>query len=156
MKDFSESLLGSIGIYGASMIISFIAGLVPILSIEVFLGLATALLKPSYPAIVLCCALAAVGHQIAKTITYYAGVGALERGRMKKKLDKVRPKLEKWNKAPKLVLALSGTIGLPPLYILCFIAEPLMKITIVPYTLIVMSTRFVRFAVVMVAIPLLF
>lgn len=154
MKDLSESLLATFGIYGGALIVSFIAGLFPLISIEVCLGLIVVLAVPTHAAMIVCCALAAIGHQIAKTITYYAGVGTLERGKMKKKLDEARPKIEKWNKAPKLMLALAGTVGIPPLYIVGFIAEPLMRIRIVPFTLIVLVTRFARFVVVVEAIPL--
>jgi membrane protein YqaA with SNARE-associated domain len=151
----TEQLLSSLGVYGGSFVVALIAGLFPLFSIEVFLVGLSAVTDPTAPVLISCCALAAVGHQIAKTITYYAGVGALERGKLKEKLDKVRPKIEKWNKAPKLVMFLAGAVGIPPLYILGFIARPLMGMGIVPFTLIVLVTRFGRF-IVLGAIPLLF
>ncbi len=151
----AQSLLSSLGIYGASMIVAFIAGLFPLISIELFLMGLAALVHPTFGQIVLCSVLAAVGHQVAKTITYYAGVGALERGKLKAKVETIRPRIDKWNKAPKLVLLLSGAIGLPPLWVIGFIARPLLGIGIVPFTLIVFSTRVGRF-VVLAAIPLLF
>lgn len=149
----TEQLLESLGIYGGSAVVAFIAGLFPLMSIEVFLILITTVTAPTFPQVLLCCLLAAVGHQIAKTITYYAGVGALERGRLKKKLDEVRPRIEKWNKAPHFMLFLAGGFGIPPLYVLGFIARPLMGIGIFWYTVIVLTTRFARF-VVLAAIPL--
>jgi membrane protein YqaA with SNARE-associated domain len=150
----TEQLLHTLGVYGGSFVVALIAGLFPLLSIEVFLVGLSAFTDPTWPVLLACCALAAVGHQIAKTITYYAGVGALERGKLKAKLDQVRPRIEKWNKAPKLVMFLAGSIGLPPLYVMGFIARPLMRMGIVPFTLIVLITRFGRF-VVLGAIPLL-
>ena len=68
--------------------------------------------------------------------------------------DKIRPKIDKWNKAPRFVMFLAGGFGIPPLYILGFIARPLMGLGIVSFTLIVLGTRFARF-VVLAAIPLL-
>ncbi len=50
---------------------------------------------------------------------------------------------------------LGGAFGIPPLYVLGFIARPLMGVGIVPFTVIVLVTRFARF-VVLGAIPLLF
>ncbi len=150
----SEALLQSFGIYGASFTVAFIAGLFPLVSIELFLIGLAALAAPTFESLLLCCLLATVGHQIAKTLTYYAGVGALERGRLKAKLDKIRPRIDKWNKAPHLILLLAGTFGIPPLYVIAFIAEPLMRIRILPFTAIVLVTRFGRFVVV-AAIPLL-
>lgn len=151
----AEDILSSLGIYGGSMVVAFLAGLMPLISIELFLmGLGT-LAQPTLGQIVLCAVLAASGHQVAKTITYYAGVGALEKGsgRVKQKVDTIRHKIEKWNKAPKLILGLSGGFGIPPLWILGFIARPLMGIGIVPFTLIVFFTRVGRF-IVLVGIPL--
>jgi hypothetical protein len=150
-----QHLLETFGIYGGSFIVALIAGLFPLLSIEVALVTLSYFTTPTWPVLLTCCALAAVGHQVAKTITFYAGAGALEHGKLKQKLDAVRPRIEKWNKAPKLVMFLGGSIGLPPLYVLGFIARPLMGMGIVPFTLIVLFTRFGRF-VVLAAIPLLF
>lgn len=154
MNDSLLGLLASLGIYGGSFVVAFIAGLFPLFSIELFLIILSAKVTPSIGALTLCCLLAAIGHQIAKTITYYAGVGALERGKLKAKLDKVRPRIDRWNKAPHLILALAGAIGIPPLYVVGFIAEPLMRIRIIPFTAIVLVTRFGRF-VVLAVIPLL-
>lgn len=154
MNESLLSLLASLGIYGGSFVVAFIAGLFPLISIELFLVVMSAKVAPSIGALTVCCLLATVGHQISKTMTYYAGVGALERGRLKAKLDKVRPRIERWNKAPHLILALAGATGIPPLYVIGFIAEPLMRIRIVPFTAIVLVTRFGRF-VVLAVIPLL-
>jgi membrane protein YqaA with SNARE-associated domain len=150
----TQSLLESLGIYGGSFAVAFIAGVFPIVSIEVFLVGLSALLAPTFTVVVLCCLAAAVGHQIAKTITYYAGVGVLE-GKLKDKLERYRSRIERWNKAPHLILVLGGAIGIPPLWILGLIAEPLMRIKIVAFTTIVFVTRFARF-VVLAAVPLLF
>jgi membrane protein YqaA with SNARE-associated domain len=52
------------------------------------------------------------------------------------------------------VLAIAGSIGIPPMYVIGFIAHPLMRIRIVPFTLIVFVTRLGRY-VVMACVPLL-
>lgn len=151
----TESLLESLGIYGGAFVVAFIAGLFPLFSIELFLFGLSAMVGPTVAVLTLCCALATVGHQIAKTITYYAGVGALEHGRLKARIERNRERIDRWNKAPHLILTLGGAFGIPPLWILGFIAEPLMRIRIVPFTLIVLTTRFGRFFVIAV-IPQLF
>jgi membrane protein YqaA with SNARE-associated domain len=151
----TDDLLARFGIYGGSIVIAFIAGMFPLMSIELFLISISAALLLSLVEILACCGLAAVSHQVAKTITYFAGVGALEHGRIGRKIEKARPRIEKWNKAPKLVLLLGAVFGLPPLYLLGFIAEPLMRIRFVPYTAITFSGRLVRF-VFLAAIPLVF
>ena len=149
----TDDLLARFGIYGGTLLVAFIAGLFPIASIELFLvGLSVAI-TPSFSTLFVLCLLAALGHQVAKTICYYAGEAALERGRVGKKLQEWRPRIEKWNKAPYLVMVLGATVGLPPMYLLGFIAEPIMKMRFIPYTLIVFIGRLGRF-IFLAGIPL--
>ncbi len=151
----AEDLLASLGMYGASAVVAFIAGLFPLFSIELFLIGLSALVQPTFAEVVLCSLLAAIGHQVAKTITYYAGAGALEHGKLKARVEKLRHKIEKWKSAPKLILVLSGALGIPPLWVIGFIAHPLLGIRIVPFTLIIFVTRVGRF-IVLAGAPLLF
>jgi membrane protein YqaA with SNARE-associated domain len=149
----TDDLLARFGIYGGTLLVAFIAGLFPIASIELFLvGLSVAI-TPSFSTLFVLCLLAALGHQVAKTICYYAGEAALEHGRVGKKLQEWRPRIEKWNKAPYLVMVLGATVGLPPMYLLGFIAEPIMKMRFIPYTLIVFIGRLGRF-IFLAGIPL--
>ena len=151
----TDDLLARFGIYGGSLAVAFIAGMFPLASIELFLISISAALHLSLSQILLCCLLAALSHQVAKTITYYAGVGALDRGRIGKKIEAARPRIEKWNKAPLLMLTLGAVFGIPPLYVLGFIAEPLMRIKLIPFTFIVFFGRLLRF-VFLAGIPLVF
>ena len=146
-------ILEALGIYGGSALVAFIAGMFPPFSIEVFLLVVVAAVNPTAGELTLACACAAVGHQIAKTICYYAGVGMLESGKLKAKLDKVRHKIDKWNKAPKTIMTLGAVVGIPPMYLLAFIAEPIMRMRFVPFTLIVFFGRLVRF-IFLAGIPL--
>ena len=151
----TDDLLATYGIYGGSFAVAFIAGIFPLASIEVFLIGISVALSPTFGDMTLCCVLAAVGHQISKTITYYTGVGAMTRGKLGKKIEQLKPRIDRWNKAPHLILLLASTFGIPPLYILSFIAKPLMGINFLAYTAIIFFTRIVRF-VVLAGIPLLF
>lgn len=148
-------LLASLGIYGASLVISFIAGLFPIASVEVFLVGLSALKHPSIAELALCCLLATLGHQIAKTITYFAGEGALENKKLKPRVDAIRHKIEKWDRYPHAILFLAATVGLPPMYLLGFIAHPLMEIRFLPFTVLTFIGRLGRY-VVLAVIPLAF
>jgi membrane protein YqaA with SNARE-associated domain len=151
----THSLLASLGIYGASLVIAFIAGLFPIASIELFLIGLSALKHPAIGELVICCLLGAIGHQIAKTITYYAGEGALERGKIKPRVEALRHRIEKWDRYPHAILFLGATVGLPPIYLLGFIAHPLMEIRFWPFTVITFVGRLGRY-VVLAVIPLAF
>jgi len=151
----TSGLLGSLGIYGASLVIALVAGLFPIASIELFLVGLSALEHPSIGQLLICCLLGTVGHQIAKTITYYAGEGALENKKLKPRVDKIRHKIEKWDRYPHAILFLGATVGLPPMYLLGFIAHPLMEIRFLPFTLLTFVGRLGRYTVLAV-IPLAF
>jgi membrane protein YqaA with SNARE-associated domain len=149
------SLLASLGIYGASLVIALIAGLFPIASVELFLVGLSAIKRPSIAELALCCLLAAIGHQIAKTITYYAGEGALENKKLKPSVDKFRHKIEKWDRYPHSILFLAATVGIPPMYLLAFIAHPLMEIRFLPFTVLTFVGRLGRY-IVLAVIPLAF
>ena len=141
----TETLLSTFGLYGGALVISFIAGLFPLISIEVFLVGVSAWAHPSAGDYVLLILISAFGHQVAKTITYYAGAGALERGKVKASVEKFKARIEKWNRRPKLVMFLGATIGLPPLLLLGFIAHPIMNMRFVPFTLICLVGRIGRY-----------
>ncbi|MGE0549064.1 MAG: hypothetical protein AB7O24_16455 [Kofleriaceae bacterium] len=150
------SILASLGLYGGTLIVAFVAGMLPIVGIEVFLlGVAT-LYAPSWAQLIVIVLLASIGHQLAKTSCYFAGAGAmaLPRGKLKQQLDAAIHRIERWNKQPMLVLGLSATVGLPPLYLMSFIARPLMKIGFWRFTAVVFIGRVLRFGVTTAA-PLL-
>jgi membrane protein YqaA with SNARE-associated domain len=151
-----DSLLASLGLYGATFAVGFIAGLFPFISIEVFLIGATALgAEPRVLPVLI--AIAAVGHQIAKTVTYYAGAGLfqLPRGRMRARIDAAKERIDRWNRRPRLILFVAAVTGLPPLWLLGYIAQPLMKMDIATFTAISFIGRVLRYCV-LVAVTTLF
>jgi membrane protein YqaA with SNARE-associated domain len=145
----TETLLSTFGLYGGALVIAFIAGMFPLVSIELFLIFVMEWATPGPAGFVLIVLLAAFGHQIAKTVTFYMGIGALENKKLKARVEKVRTKIDRWNKRPKVIMFIAATIGLPPLWLLGFIAHPLMKMKIVPFTLIVFFGRVGRYAFLM-------
>ncbi|MDB4953971.1 MAG: hypothetical protein JWO36_1540 [Myxococcales bacterium] len=152
----THSFIAALGLYGGTFVIAFVAGMFPIISIEVFLvGLAVYDVAPITLAVLI--PIAAVGHQIAKTICYYAGAGALElpRGRVKVQIEKARERIDRWNKQPNIIMALGASFGLPPMYLLAFIARPLMRMSFVRFTMICFIGRILRYAT-LAAIPLVF
>ena len=152
-----NDLLATLGLYGATLVVGFIAGMFPLFSIEAFLfGVAT-LASVDVAALVALIAIAAVGHQIAKTVTYYAGAGAFElpRGRVRERIAAARRRIDRWNRRPRLILFLAAATGLPPLWVMGFIAQPLMKMDIVTFTAISFIGRVLRFCA-LVAVTTLF
>lgn len=151
-----DHLVATLGLYGATLAIAFLAGMFPLLSIELFLvgaaawGVATGTLA-------VLIGIAVVGHQIAKTVTYYAGTGALElpRGKLRAQLAAARQRIDRWNRRPRLILLAGAAFGLPPLYLLGFIARPVMNLPIATFTGISMAGRIARYAT-LVAVARLF
>ena len=156
-RHVTANLLASFGLYGGAFAISFIAGLFPLISIEVFLVGLSALRPPTIPQLALIVALSAIAHQLAKTITYYAGERALEmpHGKTRARIERARKYVDRWNKRPKLILLVGATVGLPPMYLLGFIAKPLMHLGFKTFTAITLFGRLGRYAT-LAAIPLLF
>jgi membrane protein YqaA with SNARE-associated domain len=151
----AASLLATFGIYGGALVISFLGGLFPIVSIEVFvIGLA-ALGRIGTGDVIALAALGATGHQVAKTITYFAGTGAFEHGKLGARVAHVRARIERWNRHPVLVVLLAASIGLPPIYVVGFLAHPLLQVRFWTFTVVCFVGRFGRLVVIAGA-PLLF
>ena len=150
----SNHVLETFGLYGACVVISFIAGLFPLVSIEAFLVGYTVLRPVSSNEFVAMVLLSALGHQIAKTVCYFAGTTGLEHERVQPMLEKWRPRIDKWNRYPKIVFFLGATVGIPPMWLLGFIAKPIMHIRFLPFTLVTFVCRAGRYAV-LTGIPFL-
>jgi membrane protein YqaA with SNARE-associated domain len=151
----TESLLATFGLYGGAFVIAFVAGMFPLVSVELFLFGVSTWATPTPGGMVALILLAAVGHQLAKTLCYVSGIGVLERptGKLHRRIEAARPRIDRWNRRPKLILFLAATIGLPPLYLVAFIAHPLLNLRFVPFTAISFVGRIGRYAVMML-VPL--
>jgi len=146
------SLLATLGLYGGTLALAFLAGMFPLLSVEALL-FAVALSGVAPEELAALVGIAAVGHQIAKTVTYYAGTGALALpgGRAQARIDAARRWIDRWNRRPRWILFASATIGLPPLYVLGLVARPLMGMALSTFTAISMSGRIARYVALVVA-----
>jgi len=147
----TDSLLQMFGLFGGAAVIGFVAGMFPIVSIDLFLIGVSTWAAPSPGAIALLVLLASIGHQIAKTFCYFAGEGllALPTGKMKARIERAKARIDRWNKRPKLIMFFASTIGIPPLYLMTFIAGPLMKMRFWQFTAICFGCRVGRLAFLM-------
>jgi membrane protein YqaA with SNARE-associated domain len=152
-----DNLLATLGLYGATLAVAFIAGMFPVVSIEVFLVGVTVGLHVETAVLVALIGIAALGHQIAKTVTYYAGAGAFElpRGQVRARIEAAKHRIDRWNRRPRLVMLAAAATGLPPLYLLGFIAQPLMKMQLRTFTALCLAGRVGRYAT-LVAVARLF
>lgn len=152
----THDLLQTLGLYAGTLVVCFLAGLIPLINAEVFLvGVSIWVVKrpEQLPAIII---LAALGQMFAKVILYYAGMGMFEMptGRWKAKVEKARAYMTRWEQKPYFVYAASASLGLPPLYLTTFAAGA-MKINFTLFCLIGFAGRLLRFAV-LVSIPWIF
>jgi membrane protein YqaA with SNARE-associated domain len=150
----SDHLLELFGLYGACLVIAFIAGMFPLVSIEAFLIGYCALRPVTWLEFIVMVLTSAVGHQISKTVCYFAGISGLEHRRVKPMIAKWQPRIDRWNKYPGVIFLLAATVGLPPMWLIGFIARPLMHLRFVPFTLVCFLGRTGRYAV-LAAIPML-
>ena len=148
-----DTLLGGLGLYGGTLIVCVIAGLVPIVNAELFLISLSTWAVDSPEQLPVIVALAAIGQMIAKVGLYYAGLGMFElpRGRWRERIENARARLERWKRQPYIIYAASTVFGLPPLY-LTTLAAGALKINLMLFVVIGLVGRSIRFAVV-VALP---
>jgi membrane protein YqaA with SNARE-associated domain len=147
----THDLLQTLGLYAGTLVVCFLAGLIPLINAEVFLvGISIWVVKrpEQLPAIII---LAAVGQMLAKIILYYAGMGMFEMpsGKWRARIDRARAKLTRWEKQPYLIYASSASLGLPPLYLTTFAAGAL-RINFALFLLIGLLGRLARFGVIVV------
>ena len=150
----TDHLVELFGVYGAAAVISFIAGMFPLVSIEAFLVGYCAFRPVTWIELVGLVLLAALGHQVSKTMCYFAGAGALDHPRVKPRIDSWRPKIARWNRRRWLVFFFAASVGLPPMWVVGFVARPLMELRFVPFTLVCFVCRAGRYAT-LALIPIL-
>jgi len=134
-----DHLIGSLGIYAATLVIAVVGSVIPIVSIELFLIGVAVTMGPAHAAPLI--AIAAIGQTAGKLPVYYAsrGVAHLGRGR----LERVRAWAARWR--PDLLLATSSTLGLPPFSLLAT-AAGVLAIPVRRFCVVVALGRAARFA----------
>lgn len=141
-----DSIEASVGIYLATLIVSVLSGLVPIINGEVYL--VAAILVAGDPTISIVLALiVAAGQMIAKIGLYYAAKGAGELGtrtRFAQSLAKARALVERWENKPLTLLFVSAVFGLPPFYLVSLLAG-LVGIRLRTFLLLGIVGRVIRF-----------
>lgn len=142
----ADHLVAMLGLYGATLAVAFLAGMFPLLSIELFL-VGAAAWGVAIGELAVLIAIAVVGHQVAKTITYYAGAGVFElpRGRLRDQIAAAKQRIDRWSRRPKLIMLAGAAFGLPPLYLLGFIARPVLNMHLATFTGISMAGRIARY-----------
>ncbi len=142
-----EELIGKVGVYAASFVIGFVSGLVPFVNSELYLvAVSTMAARHSLVPIAL---LTAAGQMVAKTILFYAGRGVfnINMGRFEKKIEAVQKKFQDWDNKVDALILLSAFVGMPPFYVVSFVAGAL-KLHYIRFLAAGMVGRSARFAVI--------
>jgi membrane protein YqaA with SNARE-associated domain len=142
-----EELIAKVGIYAASLVVGFVSGLVPVVNSEVFLVIVSPMVaKHSLLPIAL---LVAVGQMAAKTILFYAGRGvfSINMGRIEKKIESVQRKFKEWENKVDLLILVSAAVGLPPFYVVSFVAGGL-KLHVLRFLSMGLIGRGIRFVLI--------
>ena len=142
----AHAILVALGSYGGAFVVAAISSVMPLVSIDAFLvGLVLATSGLAAPAIVAC---AAAGQLAGKLPIYYATRGALAiPGRHRARVERLRARIARWERAPLAVLATSAVLGLPPFSIVATAAGAL-AIRTRDFCIVVLAGRATRFAIV--------
>jgi membrane protein YqaA with SNARE-associated domain len=146
----TDELLATLGLYGGTLVVCFISGLVPIVNAELFLVGISAWAVTSPAQLPLVAVAAGVGQMSAKIILYFMGLGLFElpRGRWKAAVERARLRMDRWRRRPHVVLALSATVSLPP-FLLVSIAAGALRIGFRTFCAIGLIGRTLRFGVIL-------
>lgn len=143
-----HTVASELGIYGGTLLVCFVGGLVPLLNAEVWLVALAVSLTTAGP-LPLVVALAVVGQMTAKSLLYLGARGAtgLAPRRYQTAVARARGYLVRWRRKPLAVLWLSTTVGLPPLYLVS-IAAGALEVRFRTFVLVGLVGRTLRFGAV--------
>ena len=120
-----HSLAGTIGIYGATLVVAALSGFIPVINAEVYL-VAVTLSQRSVPLAIVLGLIVAIGQMTAKVGIYKASSGAANKAKgsekIQAKLDKAQALMSRWKDKPFLLVFVSAVFGIPPFFIVSVLA----------------------------------
>jgi len=140
-----EELIEKVGVYAGSFVVGFVSGLVPFINAELYLVAVSPLVSRNK--LVPIAVLTAAGQMVAKTIIFYAGRGvfSINMRKIEKKLETVQAKFQAWENKVDALILLSAVVGMPPFYIVSFVAGAL-KLHYIRFLAAGLVGRGIRFA----------
>jgi len=142
-----EQLLDHFGVYVTTLVVSLVAGFIPLDIMEVFLA-SVAAVTPRSQALPIV-ALAALGQMTGKTIIFLAASGVLKLSLKKRsdKLQRIQEKIASWKYGIGALVLVSAAVGIPPFYWVT-IAAGAARLNLPFYIAAGYAGRFVRFGLV--------
>src|SRR5262249_21160305 len=118
----AHAIVAALGIYAGAFAVGAISSVIPIVSIDVFVVAITLAAGAGPEAAVPVAPPAAAGRVAGKRPIYAATRGLASRS---ERIERLRARLARWQRAPHLVLATSALLGLPPFSIVATAAGAL-------------------------------
>lgn len=149
-----EELLASLGVYGASVVVGVISGLLPLPIGESYLLLLWSKVSPL--ALPLTITIIVAIQVAIRVPMYYVASRAdhVPSRRWKAKLDRARARMEKWKDKPKWILFIAAVIGIPPYYLAVLVAG-LLKMPLRTFVLVSFFGRLMHYTAIAFS-PVLF
>ena len=119
-----DTLRDTLGPYGGALIIGFIGGIFPLVSVELFVG-AMALVLGDPWRMVLVAVLATAGQMASTALRYWMGRGVAKvpKGkRVEAAFARAKARIDKWQDKPLAIIAISALVGFPPFYFVAILA----------------------------------
>ena len=123
-------LIEQFGPYFGTFIFSILSSLIPLLNLEFYLTVVSALGPNSLNFLIMILFIATFGHMIGKAMLYVTGLGVLKipvknKEFYRKKIQELQLKMEKIESKSSAFIFFSGVTGLPPFYLVAFLAGTL-------------------------------
>lgn len=142
----------------STVLISIASALVPVINVELYLGVLATQINPASAAAVAISA--AVGQLIGKLVWYFVSARSMDAAWIRKKLaqEKWRRRYESWHERlgerpvlAAVVLFASSFVGLPPLLVMAVVAGSL-RIPLAVFVPTVVIGRAIRFYLVLMGV----
>ena len=136
----TQQLINWFGLYLGAFLFSFVSGVVPVLSVEVFLLAVGALTRNPWT-LLWVALLTALGQLLSKLVLYASGRGMLPnqphgrllRTRGLERLRRLRDRLANYKGSSSWLLFVSALVGLPPSYLYSIVCG-MMGMRLLPFT----------------------
>lgn len=151
-----EEMLATFGVYGASVIVGILSGLLPLPVGESFLLALSSEARVSWWALQGSILIVVAIQTAIRIPMFYAGTRAdhVPSKRWRERLERARKKVEKWQDKPKWILFIAAVFGLPPYYLAVIVAG-ILKMPLRTFLIVSLVGRLIHYGAI-AASPYLF
>ncbi len=138
-------MIETLGLVATTFGVGIASGAIPVINLEIYL-VGVVLVVGGWPMAIALGVACALGQMVSKIGLYHAahGLSVLGRKRYAGGIDRARALVDRWKDKPLMLVFVSATVGLPPFYIVS-LAAGFLNIRLVPYLLIGLAGRTIRY-----------